>query len=297
MRFNEELLILDNFRSVLKDYSVDIQDVVRSAILDGVDISDYISQCADNPYRLDQIRLSLKESLPREILNISKGDLIYQIRELKRSGFSLLYIEEQLSRGNLSDEYMKYLISWVKDGVKISGINLAIIPKGLLSTFDYGLRNGFDMRVFNNGYTYTSGYIRCCFVILKNGKSVSPFKNGKYSIDVMNTLGTFSNTSKIKWNELISNIDSTTPLERVEILIKIIKAGGMFTEKLNKKKEKENEYVYSNECLEIIYKAYLSKLDVNKLLESTTDAPEMRSIMEEMDLEKNRKLGIRLRKF
>ena len=34
MKYKGIILILDNFRSVLKEYSVDIQDVVRSAILD-----------------------------------------------------------------------------------------------------------------------------------------------------------------------------------------------------------------------------------------------------------------------
>ena len=70
-------LILDNFRKILSNYTVDIQDVVRSAILDGVDISKYIDVCKDNPYRLEQIRLSIKEGLDESLFNLS-GDLLYR---------------------------------------------------------------------------------------------------------------------------------------------------------------------------------------------------------------------------
>ena len=36
MKYKGTTLVLDNFRTVLKDFSVDVQDVVRSALLDNV---------------------------------------------------------------------------------------------------------------------------------------------------------------------------------------------------------------------------------------------------------------------
>ena len=71
IKFKGELLVLDNFRVVLKNYSLDVQDIVRSAILDGLDISEYISQYKNDPYKLDQIRLELKEGLNTSLFSVS----------------------------------------------------------------------------------------------------------------------------------------------------------------------------------------------------------------------------------
>ena len=43
MYFKGKKLLLDNFRDVLKNYSLDIQDVVRSCILDDIDVEKYIN--------------------------------------------------------------------------------------------------------------------------------------------------------------------------------------------------------------------------------------------------------------
>lgn len=50
LNFKGTNLILDNFRTVLRDYSIDVQDVVRSAILDDVDVADYIEICKYCPH-------------------------------------------------------------------------------------------------------------------------------------------------------------------------------------------------------------------------------------------------------
>ena len=104
MIYENDKLILDNFRTVLKDYSVDVQDVVRSAILDGVDITKYIESCKNNAYRLDQIRLGMKENLEEIFLNIKNGDSIYKIRKLKERGVSLSGIQSQIRQGVLNEE-------------------------------------------------------------------------------------------------------------------------------------------------------------------------------------------------
>lgn len=60
MEYRNQVLLLDNFRSILSSFSLDVQDVVRSAILDGVDLNPYIERFREDPYKLDQIRLGLK---------------------------------------------------------------------------------------------------------------------------------------------------------------------------------------------------------------------------------------------
>ncbi len=294
MKYNGEVVLLDNFRLLLYDYSVDIQDVVRSAVLDGVDISKYIATCKDNPYRLDQIRLSMKEGLPVGLYKSTNGDVIYKIRKLYQRGVNLSYVERQLNSGSLSEEYIEYMLNWISDGINISGLNVAVIPKGLLSTFDYGLRCGFSMKEFNNGISYSPEYIKLCLKILKDGKSVNFLLNGNYSIGVLREIASFSRIEEKKWNELVANIDSSISEKRIPKLIRLVKAGVKINELQAKNKE---GYVYSDGCLDIIYSAFISKLDYKSIIKETNDPLKMQSLLQEMELKSNKKPGIRLRGY
>lgn len=295
MKYKGEVVLLDNFRNLFYDYSVDIQDIVRSAILDGVDICKYIGLCKDNPYRLDQIRLAMKENLPNGLYKVSNGDVIYKIRKLYQRGVNLSAVERQLNSGSLSDEYTEYMLSWIAEGINIDSLNLAIIPKGLLSTFDYGLRAGFSMVEFNNGIPYSPEYIKLCLKISKDDKVITPFLDGEYSIQVLRIIANYSRIEEKKWNELVKNIDSSIDEKRLSMLIRMVKAGVQISDL--QQKGSNGDYVYSYECLMIVYDACLVNLDYKSLIKSTTDALRMRSMVDEMELKANKKPGIRLRGY
>lgn len=297
MEYNGVELILDNFRSLLFDMSVDVQDVVRSAILDGIDISEHIVPCRENPYRLDQIRLAYKDGLSKSLISSTSGEMLYRLRRLRQRGVDLSGVEVQLENDSLSDEYMEYMLDWVSDGIDIHGLNLAIIPKNLLKTFDYGLRQGFDMRPYNTGYSYSPEYVKLCLMISKNGKDVSFLLKGDYDLSVLRDLSGISKISDQRWGMLVGNIDSGISEERLELLIPFIKSGVSIVKLQSKvKKPAKGGYVYDCDCLRIVYNAYLSKLDYKKLIEETTDAKRMESMVTEMSFEKRRNPGVRLHK-
>ena len=276
---------LDNFRSELKEFIVDIQDVVRSAILDGVDISDYIEDCSNNPYKLEQIRLAMKENLSKDYFRLS-GDSIYQIRKLNSRGVALSHIEKQL-KSNLSDEYMSYLVRWVDEGINVSKLNIAIIPKNLLETFDYGLSKGFDMSIFNTGISYTSKYIMLCLQIAKNGKPISFLLNGDYSIASLEVLVKFSKVSETHWERLISVIDCNTSSERVYLLCNLCKTN-LDLNVLQRRDQ--GKYVYANSCLSVLVEAFTANLDLKELL-LETDPSAMKSKKDAMVLKSKRKVS------
>lgn len=163
MKYKGIVLLLDNFRQILKDYTVDIQDIVRSAILDGVDIEKYIRMCKSEPFKLDQIRLYLKEGYTFPLSGLS-GEGIYKLRELLRNSKNAdmsLVICNQLSRGILSDEHVDYMIKWLKSGCNISSLPIADIPSYLLETVSVGVLKGLDMGKYlkaaiKHGYSKTT---------------------------------------------------------------------------------------------------------------------------------------------
>lgn len=216
MLYKGRTLILDNFRSCLSKYSVDIQDIVRSAILDGVDITKYIDVCKDNPFRLDQIRLGIKEGLDVALFSLD-GDVLYRVRSLRRTG-NISLLTKQISKGSLSEEHISYLLDWIQDGRSIEGIEMAVIPKNLLSVYDYGLRYGVDMSIFNNIHC-TSEYLECLVGIAKNNRPVDRFlDSSKWSKSVVHCV-MLASSNHIGWyNKWVDDIEPSMSYDVVEAL-------------------------------------------------------------------------------
>lgn len=293
MKYRGKELILDNLREVLRNFSVDIQDTVRSAILDGIDISEYINPCKDNPHRFEQIRLAKKEGMSDVYFGIQNGSILYQIRKMRHKGIDTVWIENQIKNGTLSSEHFEYMLKWVEDGVNISGLNISLIPKGLLEVFDHGMRSGFDMSIFNNGKSYRSKYIRLCLQIMNNGKSVSFLLGEDWDMSVLSMLVSFSKASKKVWDSLVSNVDSSISDNRLRLLLPLV-SNGICISKLQKKEV--SGYVYSDNCLGLVYKAYCDDLDYNVLIDTCMSYDEMVDTLEVMYVNKGKKVKGRVRK-
>lgn len=287
MNFKGVNLILDNFRSVLKDYPVDVQDVVRSAILDGVDVSEYIEVCRGNPYRLDQIRLCKKSDVDPLVYSIKSGESIYKLRQLIKDGADTSNIISQLRQGTLNDDSINRLIAWVSAGYDLSGINLSIIPKSLFEVFEQGFQKGFNMKVYNNGKNYKPEYIRYCMVIQFNKKDVKPFVDTIWSVDCIKQLAVLSKgISEGKWNDFIEKINSSVSSEKLGVLITCVK-NNINVDKLVSKD-------WSCDSIRIVISAFKDNIDYTKLLEVGPDFDPVSALYNELKLSKMKKLSGRL---
>lgn len=288
LNFKGMNLILDNFRTVLNGYSVDVQDVVRSAILDNVDVSNYIEICKSNPYRLDQIRLCKKEGIDDEaIYSIKNGDSIYKLRQLISKGTDIEAILQQLHQGTLNDYSIHKMISWVLAGYDLKGINLAIIPNSLFEVFEQGFQKGFDMRVYNNGKNYNPEYLRYCMIIQFNKKDVKPFVDKIWKVDCIKQLAVLSKSISVdKWNSFISKLNCSISSEKLSVLISCIK-NGISVDKLVAD-------VWSCDAIRVILLAFKDNINYTKLVDVGPDADSVTALYNEMKLSKMKKLGGRL---
>lgn len=293
MKYKNKTLILDNFRTILSNYSIDVQDVVRSAILDDVDISGYIQSCKENPYRLDQIRLGIKDGISDVVFKITNGNVIYQIRSLKKKGVDLKPLEQQLKEGNLSDTYMLYALNWVEQGINLSKLNLSIIPQKLLPIFEYGLKSGFDMSKYNNGTSYSPQYVSSCLKIEKNEKSVSFLLSGDWNETIVEILSNFSKVDSSIWNNLISNINKNISKTRLEKLIDLVKVN---IDIAPLQVIQNGEYIFSDQCLALIEYAYSHKLNYKKLITDFTSEDNMSFQLKTMEISSRKSVKGRLRK-
>ena len=288
MIFGGKKLLLDNFRVVLKDYSLDIQDIVRSAILDDVDISPYISLCKNNPARLEQIRLCMKEGIDSIFFRVKDGSVLYEIRKSSKQVRSV--VAERLESSTVSDDFIRILISWVSNGYNLSDINISIIPRNLYETFSIGFQKGFDMRVFNDGRNYKPEYIQTCLIIMSNGKDVSPFLSKKlWSIDCLKQVATYSRVQDIDmWNSLVSYISSSTKSDKLSVLISCVK-NGIDISKLS-------DSVWSVSSVKLILKAYSAGIDYGSLMEVGPNEDRVSAKVNELMLNKSKRVSGRFRK-
>ena len=267
-----ETLILDNFRSCLSNYSVDIQDVVRSAILDGVDISRYIDICKDNPFRLDQIRLCLKEGFD-EASSLYKldGDTLYRVRKLRNKGNINLLIKH-LYNGNLSETHIKHLLDWIQKGRSIEGIEVSVIPKNLLSVYDTGLSYGVDMSIFNNVYC-SPEYLEVLVGIAKNKRSVEKFLNHKdWSISKLKLVMNCSSNYTGWYDNWVNDINENMSYEVIDAyrvlyscMYKLKQAYWVSPEDLG---DVDNDYI------DILVKAAKSGMNLRKFIGLSKSAAE-----------------------
>lgn len=296
MLYRGSKLVLDNFRSVMADYDVDIQDVVRSAILDGVNISDYIESCKDDPYKLDQIRLSLKESVPTVLFNGLNGEQLYIIRKLKAKNYNIDPIISQITSGKLSECYLDFLISWVTRGVDISGIKLSLIPKKMLEIFDMHLCQGRDMRPFNNGRVYSKEYILYCVSIQERGKDISRFANEDWSLEVMSDLaGIVGSVSDKVWQSVLSVLTSKDDRHRVALMFKAAKYK-LPVNQLGAKSGDTESPIYDNSSISLIIEAANGGFDWKSLMNTGLSTNDRRVRLDEMRMQRGKKVAGVLRR-
>ena len=289
MKVGGKKLLLDNFRQVLSGYSVDIQDVVRSAILDDIDISSYLYSCRSNPLRLDQIRLCLKENLDPKFVRIKDGNCIYAIRKSSKTVQKI--VAEKLDDGDLQEDVLLTLIDWIESGYDLTGINMALIPKSLYPVFEQGLKKGLDMRVFNDGRKYPKDYIQLCLMIQVNGKDITPLVKVKqlWGIPCLQELVAFSRVkSKDTWSKLLENTNSSVSREKLVFLISCVKTGIDISEM--------GKDAWSADMVSVVLKCYDENLDCNKLLAIGPNLDKLSSTLNEMLLQKSKKTSGRFRK-
>ena len=281
MKYKGHKLLLDNFRSVLKGYSVDIQDVVRSAILDDVDVSEYIDSCS--PYKLDQIRLCLKEGISSSYF-VTSGEVLYKLRCMVHDNVDISPIEKYL-RASLSDEHLEYLLSWLKDGVNFSSVNVATIKKFMLPVYDKGLRWGINMKKYLK--IDSKRYLELCIQMERQGIDTSVFLRSEWDCSVMEFLSRSVSLSAEDWDKIYKYIGSSDSVYRVQLLVQMIKNN------IDIKPWQATVgtgYKYSSDCLKEVLNAYGENMDISEFLKANS-YKEVKDMYAKMKLSKEAKVS------
>jgi len=265
MYYNNQRVKIENIEKLFSEYSLDIQDEVRSMVLDGLDLTEWVSVCKDNPYRLNQIRLAMKEGVDPRFFNISDGRVLYSLRKYLKSGFSGEELYRFVGCGFDSEQW-EYILSWAEKGYLDKRLSLVRTPKNLWSLIDKGLQNNLPMWVFTTGRNYSVSEMNSLITIMSNGHDIDKFLIGSWRSDVIKVLGEFSRFSWYK--KVVGAVYDFISLEFLLLIGELAKNKVIDADLLVAYKGSQGErgyYLYQTYHLSIILQAVQKGVDYTKL--------------------------------
>ena len=206
-----KIATLSNYLELSKGYSADIQDEIRSAILDDTPISPYLKRCKDDSFRLNQIRLCIREYIPSRYISthLSATNLKW-IRQIHKKGYSLSVLDCYLSkRGvlSISCDALDLLLSAYYDGVDISKVDFNIVPEDLVGIVCAGLKKGYPMWVFSEKFsTLSKEHLRVLIQGMNLNLDIHPFLDDNWDVDSIRLI--LSNATRIEYTVLMKHINS-----------------------------------------------------------------------------------------
>ena len=286
MYFNSHRVKIENIDKVFSEYSIDIQDEVRSMVLDGIDLVDWVPVCKDNPYRLNQIRLASKEGVDPKFFSISDGIVLYKLRSYLRNGFSGEELHRFLGCGFDSEQW-SYILSWAEKGYLDRRLALVRTPKRLWSLIDKGLQNNLPMWVFTTGKNYSVEEMNSLVKIMSNGYTIDRFLKGSWRTEVLKTLAEFSRYS---WYEkVVGAVYDFISLDFLLLIGELAKSRVIDMDLLEAYKGDSGErgyYLYQSYHLSLILQAVLKGLDYTDLKDYNLRESDAKVILAELEANK-----------
>lgn len=221
MYYKSVHVTMNNYKSVFKDFSVDIQDEVRSALLDKVDISRYIDICASDSYKLGQFRMAIRECIPNVYLTSNMtGKAVNNLRWCFSHNISILQLLPYLNKKACVDsELLESLCEGMRLGADISEVNFFNINKNIVNIVISGLVQKYPMWLCEGVDWLDEKYVHTLIRGMAMGIDVAPFVQCEWRTDVMILL--FYYSGKVNINNFLSYITNKFSSDLVESLLRV----------------------------------------------------------------------------
>lgn len=293
MYFKGSRVTLESLSSQFRGYSLDIQDEVRSMVMDNLDLSKWIDVCKDNPYRLNQIRLGSKEGLDPRFFTILDGSVIYRIRSLAATGFNVGELLAYVGVGFTKEQWF-YIISWAERGLLDSRLALVRTPFSMWGFIDKGLRNNLPMWLFTSGKKYSDTFMHSVLTLMSNGQSAETFLNSSWKDETLKLLAEFSYR---RWfNNIVGLVDYFIPYDFLVSVGELAKEGLIDEDlfEIGYDDDSGNYYLYQSYHLDAILRCVMQGYDYSKLKDYNLSGSEVDTILKEIELNSKRSFRGRL---
>ena len=148
-KYGDTTVTLSNYLSIFKDKIVDIQDEVRSAVLDDTQIGEYIDAVGEDSYKLSQLRLAIKEGMEGTYVTpyLSSSN-INKLRKCSSKGFDLSVLDRYIFKEGIPPiptQSLDLILDVILSGKDISLVDFTTVKTELLPLVCAGLKKGYPM--------------------------------------------------------------------------------------------------------------------------------------------------------
>lgn len=294
MLLNGKNIGLNTYLTATEGYSPDVQDEVRSAILDGVELGGWLKGVGDDSYLLGQIRLALREEVPELYLNIRSAKALKVIRGHVRQSINLKQIERYIKRST-DEEVLLTVLELAERGIDLEGYDFNKVPSYLLPLFKDGILRGIPMEQFNNGRQYTLGYIRHCLTIRMNNQPIEAFLAGDWQEDSLEVVAGHSGSRY--YGSCIRYIKPTFSEAFTDVIFQCA-SSGMEEEviaELSEVSEEDGRPLFMDFQVERVLQAYQERLEWRELIDPMLGLEDLNNLLEKLRLNANPRLSVRIR--
>ena len=281
MEYKGTELTFDNYSSVLSDVEISVRDEVRSAILDGTDIGDYIPLCLDDPYRLQQIRIVLKTKDDKRLTHLPDGDVIYAARMLSGKGVNLDSLFD-VDTGAPS-EYFAAVLHLLKEGTVIpENFDINTVRLDILNAVVFGLCDGQDVEDIVSADWVNSHYAKVIVRLRARGYDADKLVKSRYA--AIDAIASIRSAKCYSW--VTGIIEPETSSDVVEVLEELYKAKFPIS-----KYDLSGKPAYQ---LEWVLQAWSEKLDVEPMLTEVLSNSDLALLYEEGLKSRGKRLSFRI---
>lgn len=295
-KYNQHIITLENYRQIFNQCSPDILDEIRSAILDDTQISAFIEICGNDSYKLGQLRMAIREFLPKEYLNYRlTGRTMYYIRNAYKKGLNTDSLLKYITPSGLKLEAstLELLAEMVYLGVDIHKVDFTKVSLHLVDIFCKGLYKGYPMWLcVSEDMIYDEQYIKMLMRAMQLGIDIHPFIGKDWNINQLQILFLYAQTVPI--NELIQVITPKFNEDVLTELVLLMKDNIPITQLVVK--DIEGYPVYNAYQIAELGKAIEDNTLTNEMLNPALSDMEIAELHREELAKQNRKLNITLQK-
>lgn len=289
MKIDDVELTLGNYSTLLKDFPLEIQDELLTAMIYGVDITPFLYVNLGRPELLRQIKWALLENVNPEFLQTSDWRVLKKIRSLVKDGVNL-----QLPKGTplwaLDSDVLLFVLEWLRGGVNLDGYDLRLLTKEAAEVINIEVLSGSRLPQFCTGFNKPKAFFQGCLSLWKRGRSVDNILSQDWDASVLSVLASIP-TDK-HYYKVLKVASPEWKKEDAVAAFNCIK-NRIDLETLSNNCKKEGEPL-SAWRMAALLQAKLSDLDLTDFEKAELTQPELFALLETRKrLVKNRKIRLK----
>lgn len=216
------VVTLGNYSEVFNGLDVDILDEIRSAILDDTPISGLIKYCLSDAYKLGQLRMAIREFIPKDFINPRlSGKAMFYIRKLYSRNSDIEVLRKYIPKTGaptIQNDSLELILKSMLLGANIRKVDFNTVPNSNIEIICEGLIKGYPMWLC----TDTDKPLEVCVIRqlmkgMKLGIDVHPFLSGDWSESQIITL--LANSSKVNIGNILQFINYKFSVDQIMEII------------------------------------------------------------------------------